>query len=352
MMDGSTQTFVDPEGDIVPQDLPYGATLTTHPDGNLYAVDALPDGTFAIAQVTTQGTFTNYGLPGTTQPQWIAAGSDGYIWMIRSPGSDHEVIAKISPQGTGYTEYPHGSFLDNLAFLTSGPDGNLWALNHQSDGDWALVRISVADGSIEEMPGGSTPFAASFVQMPDGGLWEANCHTYLTRFDTNGNGQQYALTYNGRSVTACFVAAGPTSQLYWAGQTHVLGFNVFKHTVQRYGALPGAASDRSTLVGPDQNFWTKLCCFNGVERLGIDLLHLIVAKPSSVTVHAGSSTSLSVSEKRGPNQTFTAVSNNPAIATVSGSGTSFTVTGVSSGSTTVTVSDQIGNSLDVPVKVQ
>jgi uncharacterized protein YjdB len=56
-------------------------------------------------------------------------------------------------------------------------------------------------------------------------------------------------------------------------------------------------------------------------------------------------------EKKSRQRSFTAVSNNQTIATVSGSGESFTVTGVAPGSTTITVSDLIGNSLDVAVTV-
>lgn len=342
-MNGSTEEFNDPSGgQIIPQDWPFGAPITSNPDGNIYATDALQNGAYAIAQVTPQGVYTDYALPSGNIPIWLTSGSDGNVWMIRS-GSG--VVAKISPQGGGYTEYSSPWF-NSLTFLTSGPDKNLWGL----DGA-LLVRISVADGTTTLFT--NYDKATSLVAMPDGGLWEASCHTHLTRYDVNGNAQQFALTYKGKMATACYLAAGPANQLYWAGQTHLFGFNVFTHTTQRYAAIPiPYGSTRGTLIGPDQNFWTKVCCYNDVFRLDVYLLHLVVATPSSISVMVGSRQDLSVAEKRGPNQTFTAVSNNPAVATVSGSAHSFIVTGVSSGSTAITVSDSIGNSLDVPVTVQ
>lgn len=349
-MDGSMQEFNDTNGQyLLVYDRPHGVTFTANPNGNFYGIDSLSDGTFALAQVTTQGVITDYPLPGTKQPQWITTASDGSIWMIRAPGSDNEAIAKISPDGTGYTEYPHGQSNDYLGLITSGPDGNIWGFNGLPYRNVGLVRISTADGSIQDFPAPSD--AKSLVAMPDGGLWEGNCQPYLTRFDTNGNAQQFPLTLDGKPVAPCILAAGPSNQLYWAGQTHVLSFNIYTHAVQRYGALQRGIAG-TPLIGPDQNFWGQECCFDNQYELWVYLLHQVVAKPSSVTVQAGSSASLSVTEKRGPKQTFTAVSNNSAIATVSGSGHTFTVTGVSVGSTTITVSDSIGNSLDVAVTVQ
>lgn len=49
---------------------------------------------------------------------------------------------------------------------------------------------------------------------------------------------------------------------------------------------------------------------------------------------------------------FSAVSNDTAVAKVSGSWKTLRVSGVAPGQTTITVSDKIGNSLDVPVTVQ
>jgi len=80
--------------------------------------------------------------------------------------------------------------------------------------------------------------------------------------------------------------------------------------------------------------------------------HPIVVLPNPISVQNGSTQAVTVSEKGLPQKQFTAISADPAIAAVSGTGENFAVTGVSQGTTVITFSDKIGNSLDVSVTVQ
>ena len=99
-------------------------------------------------------------------------------------------------------------------------------------------------------------------------------------------------------------------------------------------------------VGPDSQIWVTCG-----RKVAVLIIHAIAPVPTSIAVSVGGSAPLSVTEPKSFQKAFTVVSNNKSIATVSGSGTSFVVAGKAHGTTTLTASDAVGNSLDVPVTV-
>ncbi|MFL6658193.1 MAG: beta strand repeat-containing protein [Massilia sp.] len=75
---------------------------------------------------------------------------------------------------------------------------------------------------------------------------------------------------------------------------------------------------------------------------------LFTSAPATITLAAGASAAYTIG---GGNPLYTASSSNRDVATVTASGTSFTVTGVSNGTVTITITDAVGASVSVTATV-
>lgn len=312
-----------------------GPPITRNQDGNVYVGEKY-DGGFAIASVTPTCQVSDLPIPAGGYPRWLVSGSDGNIWISRIyPGG----LGRLTPSGT-YTDFTHG--LTEVYFLAAGPDGNVWATAQNSNG-YVAVRVKISDGSITSYP---IPYTAGdglqIAAGVDNGMWIAE-HNQMVRVDiTSGAVSTYAAGIYNSSV----LVAGPNRLLYWSAG--LLGeYSPTKHSIEHRFHYPQGASCGSGMAeGPDSQIWVTCG-----RKVAVLIVHAIVPEPASVSVSVGKSTPLSITEPKSFQKSFTVVSNNQSIATVSGSGTSFTVTGVSSGSTTLTASDIVGNSLDIPVTV-
>ena len=104
----------------------------------------------------------------------------------------------------------------------------------------------------------------------------------------------------------------------------------------------------SIAIGLDGQLWAATC-----SRIYVLILYYVRPVPNSVSEPVGSDTKVYVTEPRSVRRSFNAVSNNQAVATVTSGedGHLFRVHGVAAGTTTVTFSDTIGNSVDIPVTI-
>lgn len=327
-----------------------GGAVAPNPDGNIYAQET--DGQFhavSIAQVTPQGVITYF--PVTISGQWyfgpMVSASDGRLWMILNSVSDgSKIIAAMTTAGVFSVVNANPTTCQESG-LVRGADKNLW-----SNCGGQFERISVGDGSTTLFPT-SVPLGAVVVAGTDGNVWSEyrldRTNSGLVRSDMSGNVTTYPLKLTVNSFVTGFFVSASHHRLVVTTDKFVI-FDELSGRVTRSVPFPNDGSGfgcSGLLIGPDTQMW----CAAAPVLYGY-ILDAIVATPSSLTVSAGSSTPLAVTEKTSSQHVFSAVSNNPKVATVSGSGKSFTVTGVSTGSTTITVSDKIGNSLDVPVTVQ
>ena len=323
-MDGSLRTFAHP-GIIYP--------ITPNPDGNIYVAEAY-NGGYAIAKLTpSDGSFVDMPLPAGFVPTWITTGSDGNLWI--AGGTDHVLRMTTSGVTTSVAGF------SVITSLTRGPDKNIWA----SDADLREIwRININDFTIT--PYSWPPVGAT--EGADGALWGG--------YHRDGTGQRSSLIYriDMQGNISSFspgqkagVTAGPDKTLYWFGdETRMWYFNEITHAITSSRRLfTGCNGD--VAPGPDGQMWLN-CSYT----VYVDIIHPIVTHPGSVSVGVGASQSLTVSEPNSFQKVFSAVSHNPAVATVTvANGHTFSVTGVSTGTTTITVSDKVGNSLDVAVTV-
>ena len=116
--------------------------------------------------------------------------------------------------------------------------------------------------------------------------------------------------------------------------------------------IPIAQSTFSMAIGPDKNLYAFI--YNGGNPVvQVYLVHDIIVSSTSISLTVDETTKLLASEQGlGPNS-LSAASSNPAVATVTlvSPGT-YQVTGQSSGSCSVTISDKSENYVDVSVNVK
>ncbi len=324
-MDGSLTTFPHPglTGPIAP-----------NPDGNMYAAESYMGG-YAIARLTPSGSFNDMPLPTGFVPYAITSGSDGNLWISGcAPYIIRMTASGVTTTISGFTSY--------VCALSRAPDKNIWTVDFPDREIW---RVSISDLSITAF---NWP-APIVTEGDDGALWgeyrpngQGVDSTRIDRIDMQGNLAEYEpnMRVNG-------VVAGPNKNLYWYGDNYRMwSFNEVTHAIASSRRFVGPCSN-FVAPGPDGQVWQSC-----VSAVYVDIVHPIITKPYAVTVGVGLRVALSVSEPNGFQKTFSAVSNNTAIASVTTSdGKTFSVTGVAVGKTTITVSDKIGNSLDVSVTV-
>lgn len=237
---------MDSQGNETPIPLPglncpTSESITPNPDGNIYAADALQDGTPAIAQVTPQGTTTQFPLPYTDCTLGMVSGSDGHLWIVHTGG-----IGRMTTNGQ-YTEFGGGPFA--FPRIQRGGDKNLWVENFtHSNGANTLVRISVQDGSQTTFPCPSD--ADDLTEGPSNNLYMM------------GEGQIYQVNMDG-TVTAYPLAnatirnvmtLGTKGRLFWAhDNNHVIFYKTDTHEIKKRVAAPYGSNILS--VSPDR---TKL----------------------------------------------------------------------------------------------
>jgi streptogramin lyase len=144
---------------------------------------------------------------------------------------------------------------------------------------------------------------------------------------------------------------GPDKILYYINRSiaKIFRFSITKSKLLSPLTMPGKYD--AMTMGPDQNLWLSDQFDN---RIDVAVLRLMSTVPTSVTVGVTQTQTVTTSEKHAPKSGYTAASSNSSIATVAPGKApdQFIVTGGSTGSCVVTISDAIGNSIPVAVTVQ
>jgi hypothetical protein len=321
----------------------FNGPIANNYDGDIF-VAGMYNGTYAIAKISPDGNVKRLPIPGSAAPIAMISGSDGNLWMTReSPTS----VGRLTPSGV-YTDFGEGLF-DSVTGIIHGADKNLWVEGQLAYKPY-LARFDVSDGAETTFTLPVLSCWSCMTTTPDGTIWIPQQGSGIYEFDLfSQTGQILGFAGDDPSL----IIAGPNKRIYYESDRHydvAVCEYVIKLPGQRRCLHIKAIHPRSVqgmAVGPDGQIWVAVG-----KHMDVAILHFIRTVPTSIVVMSGSSTPLSVSERRSLIKTFLVNSNDMSIATVSGSGESFSVTGVSTGSTTLTVTDGIGNSLDVPVTVQ
>ncbi len=297
---GNTQTFTEPWDAC--------SAIEVGPDGNLW-LSADDPSTFRneAYKVTPTGTTTEYVLPHDAGIALIGGVNDGNVWYAEAAESYAEpasYVAKITAATGVITEYPlayNHRFLPRIVAIDSGHDGNVYIIDGLNE---RILRVSET-GSLK-----------TFFVKPAGNAMS---------------------TISVKNVDTVFYGLSTYPSTLW-------GWSIKGHVFTDYGSEtfdPGLAL--TPLLGPDLNIWSGRVVY---------LRRILTTTPQSATVTVGASQPFTISEKDCPSCIWSAVSEEPQIASVSAvTGNSFSVTGVGSGAAQIDVSDKHYNVVHVDVIV-
>lgn len=310
--------------------------ITAGPDGNVWFTEP---NAMKLGRITPAGTVTEFSPPSQGYLFDVTGGSDGDVWFAESP----DIIGAVSPEGT-FREYHNPSGHPAL-LMTSGPDGAIWFTETNYD---EIGRVSTTGQFTEfALPAGRKgPFdIISF----EGELWFTELiSNAIAKMTTSGQVTEFPVHLTFPSS----LCAGPNGFLWFvhdADAGKLANFNPKTDTATNVGFAPGTSGGYGNVaVGPDKNIYTG-APFD--DEIVVRVIDVMTATPSSLDLTVGQSQDFTLTENHYAGS-WSAVSSKPSVAKVSqpAKGT-FKVTGVNSGSTTVTVSDSIGNSKPVPVTV-
>jgi hypothetical protein len=100
-------------------------------------------------------------------------------------------------------------------------------------------------------------------------------------------------------------------------------------------------------LGSDGNVWFD----DASGSVGADLFYVLTTSPASIVLKGPAKAQKLLAGEPGYTGSFTAISADTSVATVSANGKGFTVEAVGAGSTSINVSDSMGNAVNVPVTV-
>ena len=269
--------------------------VTTGPDNNMWLTEAT-----SVDRITSTGQLTTFSMPVVALGPIVSSAKDGLLWFAWV-SSAAVGVGSINPASGQSSLFPISKSLGGIggAGLTTGVDGNVYyvpVLDRRSTGE--IFRVTPT-GAVKR-----------FTNLPINLGYNNSAENAFTVWFGGMNGHLYA----------------------WATQSHRLTDK---------GASPIGV--QYPILGPDMNVWLEG---------GVYLQRLLTVAPQSATLQAGSQQVFSITETDCSQCLWSAQSSNPGIASVSpvSSGT-FTVTGVSGGSTSISVSDQRNNVVRVPITV-
>lgn len=233
------------------------AHVTTGPDGNVW-FDGYSNGPQVYAgylDISTGAvTFYDSGKQGLDAPGPIVTGSDGkmYYYMRYSNNGVTYLLGVNPATGTTAVARTFTSYT-NLAGLTSGPDGRLWA----TDVSAGLVYAQSVSGGTNSAysTGGSTTYPQDITAGPDGNLWFAKGND-IVKMTTAGSMTTYT---SAAGVQPHQLTAGPDGAVWFVdiASTPKIGRISTSGSLTEY-TIPGSGVTTTLggfALGPDDAMW-------------------------------------------------------------------------------------------------
>lgn len=297
---------------------------------------------YEIGKMTPSGAFTLYGLGQYNECQYLVPGPDGRIWFLDWP---YAVVKAITASGKISTYNGIDGFPDGIAV---GPDGNLWITQGtRFNKSQNVVRMTPA-GVATLYPTGQTD-SWGIVTGSDGNLWFAE-HTddAIARLTTNGVVTAYPID----KIHPHVLAATPDGLIWFSHSGGIATFDVRTHQVRGLGYSPahGGWNDIQQMTpAADGNIWFVDSTYRP-DTVTVYVRRILTVTPASLTLDTGGQGRLTAIERPTEPELF-ATSSDPSIASVTDSGSPFTVTAEAAGKCTIRVHDSRHNVFDVAVTV-
>lgn len=318
------------------------SAIAEGPDGNVWGVILSSSD---VSRLTPAGVVTYFHVPCITQKYaflWqINSGADGNMWVtVRNQAT----IVRVTMAGvvTCVTISRPGS-----DFVTAGPDGNTWFTEQEAP---SLLGKITPSGTLTEY---SDPnFCGSLIGAGDGYLYCGSPHG-IVRISTADAGETVVAPQRGEIWGFSTSGKGSNAQLYFsAPDTHLVTLHLSSLN-DHIDVLPlGQSGPRYVAFGPDGNLW-YYARIPGYIVIGVDIFRILIVNPASMSLSVGQTQTATASQKKNPNNVFSATSADPSIATVATGPTpgTFNITGQSTGYTYVRIADSTHNFFDVVVSV-
>ena len=242
--------------------LPNGfwpSSISNGPDGNLWFTENGPNNAYYIARITPNGTITEFPVDTTIEPTDITSGPDGNLWftaLVVSHGSTNYPndgkIARMTTAGV-ITEFSVPTPGGNADSITTGPDGNLWFTESQTN---KIGRISphgiITEFSVPTVGSGTT----NITKGPDGNLWFTEYGSNkIGQITPTGNITEFTLTANSYPDD---IASGPDGNL-WFTENSTSAPKIGRITpggvITEFPLPAGSIAPYSITNGPDGNMW-------------------------------------------------------------------------------------------------
>jgi virginiamycin B lyase len=247
--------------------------MTVGPDGNIWFTELNFFSTGRgnkIGRISPQdpgdgSTIAEFELPNPDSwPAFVTVGPDNNLWFTESRGSR---IGKITVDGQ-ITEFdlPDPNSWPNG--ITLGPEGNLWF----TERDGNRIGVITPDGQIlHEFPvttRGSGP--RQITVGPDGNLWFAEgSGQKVGRITVDGTITEFALPHGGGDPSG--ITVGPDGNLWFTENAGIRIGSITPDGVVTEFDLPNTSSSPLTIkAGPDGNLWFTRWDGNTIGQMTTD----------------------------------------------------------------------------------
>lgn len=212
----------------------------------------------ASTTLTITPTFYTYPLPDGNNSNYVTSGPDGNIWATECGGGGGPAtnIEVITTAGNVIHQYTNASFSNCQAGIVVGSDGNMWFADNHND---FISEVSTSGVFSPAYSGSFGPVA--LVKGPDGNVW-------FTLLGSGGgqrigqitpSGQLSLFSLGGGAENTGGIGVGPDQKIWFVNETNTkIGFSTIAGKITEYG---GVASDTSgysegMVAGPDGNLWS------------------------------------------------------------------------------------------------
>lgn len=299
---------------------PYFATssiagvATASVVGSKLTITGVAAGSTQIKVLDSTGTSVTIGVT-------VSTSATGVVTALYTTAAPSVTIAPTTSAtyGIGGGTGPYVATTSNVAVVTA------------SVSTAGLTITGVANGSAQVMVGDSTGSSITInVIVSEGAVTALYTTAPSTITLTKGNTAYYTIGGGRSPYTATTSNAGVAT-------TSVLGTNLSIVG----GSLDGLAQIK-VVDATGTSVTISVTVGSGTSTA------LFTSAPSPVTISIAASSTYAIGGGTAP---YTVNSGNASVATASGSGTSFTITGVAAGSTSVTIRDSVGGVVTVAVTV-
>lgn len=209
------------------------------------------------------GTVTEFPVTARSNPAYITTGPDGNLWFTEDNANK---IARMTTSGT-VTEFSLPTANATPLGITKGSDGNVWFAEYSGN---KIGRITPS-GTITEFPlPNAQTYPTSIVNGPDGALWYTESHvanSAVGRITTGGTITEYPTpTPDAESSD---IAVGPDGNLWF---TEIQAGKIARMTtagaITEFPLLGSSGAPNGISAGPDGALWfTQTSTYGAIGRI-------------------------------------------------------------------------------------